>query len=298
MPDPQNPQTLNRYAYALNNLLRYTDPSGQTSEGCYYCGSGSDQNSRFDFGLPDFNSQTSSFHQESSFNFSTVNTSSPSYSANNYNRPSSPYSDLGTRRIFGDSFSFFDEEGNVPFVGPSGQGNPSSFTLSVFVDAVSILFAPVGLARGIAEAVNGMLVSDKAPLNSFEIGLGLATFGKGRGALGAFRFLDKSLAGGITFRRGQLQHAFDRGHAKDFGILGNANNRTLSEFSSAVQRHVDSVNSLAIQGAFRGTPVTHFVDPTTRLNVTRDASGNFLTGWKLNPKQLESVLTNGKLGGG
>ncbi len=28
VPEPGNPQSLNRYSYALNNLLRYTDPSG------------------------------------------------------------------------------------------------------------------------------------------------------------------------------------------------------------------------------------------------------------------------------
>jgi RHS repeat-associated protein len=28
VPEPSNPQGLNRYAYALNNPLRYTDPSG------------------------------------------------------------------------------------------------------------------------------------------------------------------------------------------------------------------------------------------------------------------------------
>ncbi len=29
---PANPQSLNRYAYALNNPLRYNDPSGHTEE--------------------------------------------------------------------------------------------------------------------------------------------------------------------------------------------------------------------------------------------------------------------------
>ncbi len=80
-------------------------------------------------------------------------------------------------------------------MGSSGQGNPSSFTLLVFVDAVSILFPPVGLARGIAEAINGTNVSDKAPLTPFEIGLGLATLGKGRGALPIFNALEKGQAG-------------------------------------------------------------------------------------------------------
>ncbi|HQI84911.1 MAG TPA: RHS repeat-associated core domain-containing protein [Anaerolineae bacterium] len=32
VPSPANPQSLNRYAYVLNNPLRYTDPSGYFSE--------------------------------------------------------------------------------------------------------------------------------------------------------------------------------------------------------------------------------------------------------------------------
>ncbi|WP_352542983.1 MULTISPECIES: colicin D domain-containing protein [unclassified Mesorhizobium] len=58
------------------------------------------------------------------------------------------------------------------------------------------------------------------------------------------------------------------------------------------------VESVAIQGAYQGQSVTHFVDPQTGLNVIRDSSGNLLSGWKLSPKQLEYVLTTGKLGGG
>ena len=33
VPNPANPQTLNRYSYALNNPMRYTDPTGYLSEG-------------------------------------------------------------------------------------------------------------------------------------------------------------------------------------------------------------------------------------------------------------------------
>ena len=32
MPEPGNPQSLNRYSYVLNNALRYTDPTGMFSE--------------------------------------------------------------------------------------------------------------------------------------------------------------------------------------------------------------------------------------------------------------------------
>lgn len=100
----------------------------------------------------------------------------------------------------------------------------------------------------------------------------------------------------IGFTRPQLQHAFK--HAGDFGVVGNPSNTTLAEFSSAIHNHVIAPGTQAIQGAYRGEPVTHFVDPNTGLNVIRDASDNFLSGWKLNPKQLEHVLTRGNLGGG
>ena len=42
VPDPTNPQTLNRYTYALNNPVKYTDPSGHDTEcaigesGCHF----------------------------------------------------------------------------------------------------------------------------------------------------------------------------------------------------------------------------------------------------------------------
>ena len=106
----------------------------------------------------------------------------------------------------------------------------------------------------------------------------------------------KGAAQGLGFARSQLQHGFK--HAKDFGVSGSANNKTLSEFSSALQSHVDAAGTRAIQGTYRGNPVTHHLDPGTGLNVIRDSSGNFLSGWKLSPQQLQHVLTTGKLGGG
>jgi len=60
----------------------------------------------------------------------------------------------------------------------------------------------------------------------------------------------------------------------------------------------DPIFPRAMQGTYRGEPVTHCVDPHTGLNVIRDALGNFLSGGKLSPKQLEHVLTSGNLGGG
>lgn len=100
----------------------------------------------------------------------------------------------------------------------------------------------------------------------------------------------------ISFPRSQLQHGFK--HAQDFGVSGNMNNQTLSSFQTALETHMASSGTQVVQGTYRGQPVTHFVDPATGLNVIQDASGNFLSAWKLSPAQLQHVLSNGKLGGG
>ena len=100
----------------------------------------------------------------------------------------------------------------------------------------------------------------------------------------------------IGYTRGQLQHAFK--HAKDFGIAGNPSNKTIGEFSTAIQNHIAAPGTQVIQGTYRGHTVTHFLDPITGLNVIQDSSGNFLSGWKLSLKQLEYVTTTGKVGGG
>jgi hypothetical protein len=102
---------------------------------------------------------------------------------------------------------------------------------------------------------------------------------------------------GITTSKSQLQHAFK--HAKDFGVVGNQSNKTLAEFTTAIQQHIADPGTRAIQGTYRGlNNVTHFVNPVTGLNVIRDEAGNFLSGWKLSAQQLQHVLTTGKLGGG
>jgi RHS repeat-associated protein len=111
------------------------------------------------------------------------------------------------------------------------------------------------------------------------------------------KIVAKEAVSSLGFARSQLQHAFS--HAENFGVVGNANNQTLAAFSSAIQAHVDNIGTMAIEGTYRkNIPVTHFVNPTTGLNVMKDSSGNFLSGWKLSEQQLEHVLKDGKLGGG
>lgn len=100
----------------------------------------------------------------------------------------------------------------------------------------------------------------------------------------------------MSYSRSSLQHAFK--HAGDFGVAGNASNKTLAAFSDAIQQHVGAAGTQAIKGTYRGQSVIHHLDPQTGLNVIQRESGEFLSGWKLSQQQLKHVQTTGKLGGG
>jgi hypothetical protein len=84
-------------------------------------------------------------------------------------------------------------------------------------------------------------------------------------------------------------------HAKDFGVAGNYSKANASAFSRAIHQHVNSPAVRTIQGTLHKAPVTHYVDPSTGLNVISDRAGNFITGWKLSADQLRNVLTHGGL---
>lgn len=50
-----------------------------------------------------------------------------------------------------------------------------------------------------------------------------------------------------------------------------------------------------ISGTYRGNPVTHYIDPSTGVNVMADPTGRYVSGWQLGAEQLEGVLTTGRL---
>lgn len=97
----------------------------------------------------------------------------------------------------------------------------------------------------------------------------------------------------IEFPRPQLQHEFR--HAPDFGITGSQSNRTLAQFQQAIMAHMEAVPR-GIPGKFRQTvEVVHFTDPRTGLNVMLRPNGEFFGAWKLNPLQLQNVLSRSSL---
>lgn len=91
----------------------------------------------------------------------------------------------------------------------------------------------------------------------------------------------------------QLQSKFK--HASDFGVPGNYSPANATKFSEALNQHINSPGVQAIQGTYRGNPATHYLDPSTGVNVITDRGGTFVSGWQLNPAQLNNVLQHGGL---
>jgi hypothetical protein len=107
------------------------------------------------------------------------------------------------------------------------------------------------------------------------------------GAQGAFSRI-------LGFTERNLQKGFTK-HGADFGLSGNWNPGRAAEFSRAVNQHINSPGVRTITGTYRGNPVTHYLDPSSGLNVVADPAGNYVSGWRLGAEQLEGVLTTGRL---
>ncbi len=100
----------------------------------------------------------------------------------------------------------------------------------------------------------------------------------------------------VPATRDRLQHTYK--HAKDFGVEGNANNKTLAQLRKSIQKHVDQKETQIIEGTYHNKEVTHHYNPNTKLNVIKNKEGELVTGFKLKPRQATHIELNGKLGGG
>ena len=97
----------------------------------------------------------------------------------------------------------------------------------------------------------------------------------------------------LVYSSKQLQAKFK--HAADFGVAGNYSKANATNFSRALNQHINSSTVTKTAGTYRGNPVTHYLDASTGLNVIVDPAGVFVSGWKLGPAQLQNVLTHGGL---
>ena len=85
------------------------------------------------------------------------------------------------------------------------------------------------------------------------------------------------------------------GHGADLGLKGNWNPSQAGVTRSAINQFINKPGVKVIQGTYRGSQVTHYVNPKTGFNVFADKAGNFGGGWQLDAAQLQGVLSNGRL---
>ncbi len=97
----------------------------------------------------------------------------------------------------------------------------------------------------------------------------------------------------VSASAGQLQKKFK--HAADFGVDGTYNPARARQYHDAIRDHVERPSTVALQGTYRRQPVVHHVDPSTGVNVITMPDGTLISGWKLNPAQLQNLLTHGNL---
>jgi hypothetical protein len=94
-----------------------------------------------------------------------------------------------------------------------------------------------------------------------------------------------------TISSKQVQRKFK--HAENFGIEGNYNPEKGREFAQKLTDHLNNDSFVKKRLTFHGTPVYIHFDLETKQAVMVDATTNeFLSGWKLNPNQVEHFLNN------
>jgi hypothetical protein len=91
----------------------------------------------------------------------------------------------------------------------------------------------------------------------------------------------------------QVQKKFK--HAEDFGIDGPYSKSNAQAFKSALEKHMQSPDTQTIAGHYRGDAALFNVKPSTGVTVIQKTTGEFVSGWKLSPEQLQHVMTNGRL---
>ena len=100
----------------------------------------------------------------------------------------------------------------------------------------------------------------------------------------------------VAFSVKQLDKKFK--NASDFGVITTKKNSdTIAEYQAAIKSHLD--NKMTYEhGTYLLVPESKvFFNPQTNNVVVIDKSGNFVSGWKLDPqtKQYENFINNGTL---
>lgn len=100
----------------------------------------------------------------------------------------------------------------------------------------------------------------------------------------------------VAFSTKQLDKKFK--HAADFDVTTTRKNGdTIAEYQTAIKSHLDNKTTYEHGTYFLVPESKVFFNPQTNNVVVVDKSGNFVSGWKLDPqtKQYENFINNGTL---
>lgn len=104
----------------------------------------------------------------------------------------------------------------------------------------------------------------------------------------------------MNFPLAQLQSKWK--HARQFGVTANWSPSRAHLFRDALQNFIEDANVKIIPGIYnRGANkehVTFFLEEATSRVVVRKADGTFITGFKAQAAQVNSLKQYGTLGGG
>jgi hypothetical protein len=98
--------------------------------------------------------------------------------------------------------------------------------------------------------------------------LGLLAFGiltPGGGESTALRHSDDFVDASQVLLRTDKQLQSKYKHAADFGVTGPYNKANAARFSAAIHQHINSADTIRINGTYRGEAVTHYLNPSTGL---------------------------------
>ena len=130
------------------------------------------------------------------------------------------------------------------------------------------------------------------------VGAGLDATGVGAGVgiamniAGAYKIV-KAGKTIINITSHQLQKKFK--HAIDLGVKGNYNKANVLKYKDALEKHVNNSFTKTINGTYRGKPVSHYYNTSTKINLMTSKNGDFISVWKVTSDQAMNLLKRGSL---
>ncbi|WP_255942752.1 RHS repeat-associated core domain-containing protein [Vibrio campbellii] len=274
--------SFNRYAYVINNPLKYTDPTGYwyaDGDGnglTGLCGEGWSYDGLS--GRYSGNGRSNNYVRSHDIGYETYG------QKQGLSEKSSLVSDMGSKihaRLTLSYGSIENIEGNV-YVGAL-QYQVNNFSLGVIYGDISS-----------EQSLNADPVV-RANIEAFEESVGLLKYAvvPPSGKIKSLGGLANDI---VTFSTKQLDKKFK--HAKDFGLETTKKNpSTLAQFEQALRMHLADPNTVnrGTYGLVKDSSV-HF-NSKTNIALVTDSKGNFVTGFKVSPNsaQFNNYVKNGVL---